>query len=162
MREKLWNLLDKTRYDYNFFQEYRQHLERVRIAVVIITSAVSFVVVGLSTLLEVNGVIWGLLILASGVASLVFDKLMIADKLTALKYFIPELNSRLDELQTEWINVNYLYEYEDDAIADIYNEISTAISRLTERYLDNLNFPDHKKSALRASEITKHWAEYMP
>jgi len=161
MREKLWNLLDKTRYDYNYYQEYRQHLEKMRIIVVAVTSITAFVVISLSSLIDGLGVLWHLMLLASGVTAMIYEKLMIADRITALKYFIPELNQQLDELNVAWVNVNELYNYESEDIAKTYTNHLVAISKLTEKYIDDLYFPQHEKSAKKAIEITKHWAERL-
>jgi len=161
VREKLWNLLDKTRFEYNYFQEYRQHLERIRIAVVVLTSAVMLTVISLSLTIDVNPTLWNLLLLASGLAALVFEKLLISDKLSALKYFIPELNAHLDEMQMEWIMVNEQDGYDDEAIVDLFTSRVSVLSKLSEKYLDNLNFSEHKKSVNRASEVTRLWAEKL-
>jgi hypothetical protein len=161
MRDKLWRLLDKTRFEYNYFQEYRQHLEKIRLAVVIATGLISCIVMSLSLAVAVPAIVWNLALLVSGAAALVFDKLMINDKLAALKYFIPELNRLLDSLHTEWIKVNELYDYDEAEIGEIFTRHMTELSLLTEKYLDNLNFPTHGKSVEKASEITRYWAEQL-
>ena len=159
MREKLWNLLDKTRFEYNYYQEYRQYLERCRIVVVVATSLVLFLVLGLSLLFEGHALLWNLLLLASGATALVFEKLMIADKITALKYCIPELNAQLDGMHTEWLEVNELYDFSDEEIWAIFTQRMRALSHISEKYLDNLHLPEHKKSVEKASHVTKIWAE---
>ena len=159
MREKLWNLLDKTRFEYNYFQEYRQYLERCRILVVVATSLAMFLVIGLSLLIDGYSLVWNLLLLASGATALVFEKLMIADKITALKYCIPELNAQLDGLHTEWLEVNELYDYTDEEILMIFTKRMHALSHISEKYLDNLHLPEHRKSVEKASQVTRVWAE---
>ena len=159
MRDKFWNLLDKTRFEYHYFQEYRQYLERVRVTVLILTSLVSFLVIGLSLNTDIAPIMLNLLLLASGITALVFNKLMITDKLTALKYFIPEMNRQLDDMQAAWIEMNGRHEYDKEKAATLFTLHMTAISVLTEKYLDNLNFPIHRKSVERSSEITKMLAE---
>jgi hypothetical protein len=161
MREKLWNLLDKMRYEYNYYQEYRQHLERMRIGVIIVTSVIVLLVINLSLFLDGFGILWHLMLLASGIIATIYEKLMIADKLTALRYFIPEVGTQLNELNAEWINVNDLYEYTDEQIAGIFTARMSAYSKLTEKYTGNLLLTEHKKSALRASEVTKQLAEQL-
>ena len=159
MREKFWNLLDKTRFEYHYFQEYRQYLERIRIAAAILASLVLFFVVWLSLNTSIAPIMLNLLLLFSGAMALIFDRIMIADKLTALKYFIPEMNRQLDDMHAAWIEMNGTHDYDKEKVAALFMRHMTAISVLTEKYLDNLNFPVHRKSVKRSSEITKMLAE---
>lgn len=134
-------------------------MERCRLWVAVGTSLTLFLVLGLSLLFDGHSLLWNLLLLTSGAIALVFEKLMIADKIAALKYCIPELNAQLDGLYAEWVEVNEIYDYSDEEIWDMIALRMRALSDISEKYLDSLYFPEHAKSVEKASQVTKDFVQ---
>jgi len=161
MRERLWNLLDKTRFEYHYFQEYRQKLARWHTAFVAFTAIVSLSIISVSLTFGMFPVVWGLLLFACGIASILFDKMTVIDRLAALRYYIPELGRQLDVIEADWVKVNDMYEYDDVTIGEMYNDHTLAISKLGEKYLDGLDLSGNKGSIRKASEVTAYLAEKL-
>ena len=106
-------------------------------------------------------VLWNILIIASAVIGLMYDKLMISDKLYALKYYIPSLCAQLDCLHIDWINAKSLYEYSEIELGEIFGKHLKELSSLSDKYMDGFSWRVHKRAAKRASEITKMWADKL-
>ncbi|MDR2167926.1 MAG: hypothetical protein LBE35_08785 [Clostridiales bacterium] len=161
MRDKLWNLLDKMRFEYHYYQEYRQSLERVRIGIRIFASIAALLLVGgLSAIINIPA-IGQLFALAAGILALIYEQTMIDKKLNVFRYFIPDINSQLNLLQEDWLKVNDVYEYSEEDIAKIFTAHFNAFNKISERYVDEIAIPDRGKLRNKASKTTEMFAQRL-
>ena len=154
MREKLWNLLDKTRFEYNYFQEYHRRLLAVRFTLKSVEGIVLVVLVGGFADIFYIPIFGQMMALLLGVLAVIYEQSMLNQKLVIFDYFLPELAAHLRKLQSDWHSINYLYEYDDRAIAEMIAEYSDKIELLMEKYTDKLYIPKSKKLIEKASTVT--------
>ena len=160
MREKLWNLLDKTRFEYEYLQEYKSFLEKCQMGVAVVMSIVCFAVVNLSVLFSEMALVWSLLLILLGLAAVILDKMGIAGRLTVLKLYLPIMSKRLDAFHVDWMTVQTTDKCTQE-LRELFTKHMLQFSELSDIYLQDLHLPPHKRSAEKASKHTKMWAEYL-
>jgi len=158
MREKLWNLLDKTRYEYNYYQQYKAYLEKCQMVVAITTAIVWAMVVNLALLFSDYSLLWTLLLILSGMIAIIIDKMGIANRIAALKYYLPQMSKKLDAFHKDWMQASEATEQE---LLVLFTKHMKRFSALADTYLQDIHSPPHSGSAEKADVIARHWAEYL-
>ena len=161
MREKLWNLLDKARFDYCYLEEYRSWLMFCRfVAKSVEGMALAVLAGGLAGLFDAGPAVLGIALMLGAIA-VVCEQSMLTEKLAALAFALPEMSLQLRKLHGDWLSVNSVYSYEEKAIADIFAHHMEKLETISERYLDRLNVPASKRLAARASAIAALYASKL-
>ena len=160
MREKFWHLASKIVFEYNYFHEYQNHLLKIRWRVAAATGVIALSALALTQLMGNLSIVWQLLMLASGCIGLVYEKSAVADKLAALRYFLPDMGRQVNELAMDWLEVQEARDDCEDGIARVfYEKHLKERSELSDKYIGSLHFPEHCKSAERAHELAERWAK---
>jgi hypothetical protein len=160
MREKLWNLLDKTRFEYEDWQQYRQYLEKRRKVLAITVAIMSFVIVNLSLSFNSLSAVWSLSLIVCGLVALLSDKMGYESRLFALRYYLPAMDEKLNAFHDDWLRVQTA-DVCDDELREMFKKYMDGFTALSNKYLEGIHFPIHKRSKAAAGEFTKYWAERL-
>ena len=164
MREKLWNLLDKARFEYCYYEECRARLLFWRSAVRSAKIAALVALAGgiAAGIAGLHGPGFAAQAVALGAwTALTACEQPLRDKLGALGYALPEMSARLRRLHGDWHKVNGVYEYKEKDVAKMFATHMGRLEAISEKYLDGLNLPRSKKLAARASEIAAVYANKL-
>jgi hypothetical protein len=161
MIQEFWNSYEQIKFEYFYYELYSNSDESFQTRVDIVSGVITLACIyGWSVRPEFSA-IWSALILTSNVMSLVVDKFKSAQRVCALKYYLPEVSSLLNEMASKWREMQADVITDDVEILGLIHEFESLNTNLKNKYFSSVPFPPKEKLITAADIKTNQYLKNM-